>query len=67
MVDKKQNLGLLVVCIGIWMLLYYRFKIKKVQMLDLINEKLFDLKLITAEDYTIKISIKNSMVKKFKE
>ena len=61
-VAGKKAWGLAIVCIGIWMLWYFRITMKNVQMLDLINEKLFDLKLITADDYSIKISIKDSMV-----
>ena len=49
------------------MVWYFQITLKKVQNLDIINEKLFDLKLITANDFSVKIRMTNSMFAKFKD
>ena len=67
MVDKKQTWGLVLVCIGLYMVWYFRITLKNVKNLDIINEKLFDLKLITADDFSVKIRLTESMFAKFKK
>ena len=49
------------------MVWYFRITLKNVQNLDIINEKLFDLKLITADDFSVKIRLTESMFAKFKK
>ena len=45
---------------------FTRINMRYVKNVDIINEKLFDLKLITADDYSIKVKVTEAMVTKFK-
>jgi hypothetical protein len=63
---SKNLWGLLVVCIGLMGVFFFRITMKYVKNVDIINEKLFDLKLITADDYSIKVKVTEAMVTKFK-
>ena len=62
---SKNLWGLLVVCIGLMGVFFFRITMKYVKNVDIINEKLFDLKLITADDYSIKVKVTEAMVTKF--
>ena len=63
---SKNLWGLLVVCIGLMGVFFTRINMRYVKNVDIINEKLFDLKLITADDYSIKVKVTEAMVTKFK-
>lgn len=63
---SKKNWGLGLVCIGILMMMIYAATLTKMINLDVINEKLFDLKLITVNDFTVKFKVTKDMFDNFK-
>ena len=64
---SKKNWGLALACIGIAMLLIYEAQVTKMINLNVINEKLYDLKLITINDFTVKFKVSKAMFNQFKE
>ena len=62
---NKRSLGLAIVCIGVFMVNYFRTTVRYMMVSDVCNEKIFDAKLITANDYTVRIKITNTMTEKF--
>ena len=49
---KKRLWGLTAALLGIWIVFIFRHTIGYMYSVDIINDKLYDLKLITASDYT---------------
>ena len=64
---SKQSWGLAIACIGLYMAWYFRINVRYLQAMDLINEKKFDSKLITLEDFAVKIKVTDTMIDKFNE
>ena len=44
-----------------------RVKINNIRILDMINEKIYDQKLITIEDYSVVMAVTPTMRQKFRE
>ena len=65
--QSKNSWGLAVACIGLGMVLGFRAFISNLRDTELINDKLIDLKLITANDYTIATSLPDELYTKFCE
>ena len=49
------------------MVLYFRFKTRHIYINDVCNEKIFDSKLITANDFTVKLKVTQQMTEKFEQ
>ena len=49
------------------MVLYFRFKMRHIYINDVCNEKIFDSKLITANDFTVKLKVTQQMTEKFEQ
>ena len=49
---KKRLWGLTSAILGIWIFFLFRHTLSYMYTMDLLNDKLYDLKLITASDYT---------------
>ena len=49
---KKRLWGLTAALLGIWIVFLFRHTLSYMYTMDLLNDKLYDLKLITASDYT---------------
>ena len=64
---QKGLWGLAIVFIGIIMVLFFRFKMRFIYITDVCNEKIFDSKLITANDFTVKIKVTDEMMQKFEQ
>ena len=64
---NKRSWGLAIVCIGIFMVIFFRITMRSVMVLDVCNEKIFDARLITANDFTVKIKVTKEMTDKFNE
>ena len=64
---SKQSWGLAIACIGLYMAWYFRINVRYLQAMDLINEMKFDSKLVTVEDFAVKIKVTDSMIEKFNE
>jgi len=62
----KRLWGLALACIGLFMVWFFRVSVLYMKNMDIINEKIFDSKLITVNDYTVKIKITESMFSNFK-
>ena len=67
MLHNKNAWGLLVAVLGLAGLLFYRSSMNLIRKLDMINDKLFDLKLITANDFATGSVIDPELYKKFKD
>ena len=64
---SKNLWGLAIVCIGMFMVLAFRASIRLMMALDVYKEKKFDAKLVTANDFAVRIKLTDSMTKKFQE
>ena len=64
---KKRLWGLTAALLGIWIVFIFRHTIGYMYSVDIINDKLYDLKLITASDYTATGVITPKQWKYFKE
>ena len=64
---NKRLVGLAISFLGTCIVLFLRIKLGNIKTLDEINEKLYDQKLITIEDYTVMFTITNTMFEKFKK
>ena len=64
---SKKAWGLAIVCIGLFMVLTFRNSIRLMMALDVYKEKKFDAKLVTANDFAVRIKLTNTMTKKFQE
>ena len=49
---KRRLWGLTAALLGVWIVFIFRHTLSYMYSMDLINDKLFDLKLITVSDYT---------------
>ena len=49
---KRRLWGLTAALLGVWIAFIFRHTLSYMYSMDLINDKLYDLKLITASDYT---------------
>ena len=49
------------------MAIFLRIKLNHIKQLDLINEKIYDQKLITLEDYSVELAVTPAMRQKFRE
>lgn len=49
---KRRLWGLTAALLGVWIVFIFRHTLSYMYSMDLINDKLYDLKLITASDYT---------------
>ena len=67
MLSKKNNWGLLISCIGLFMCLTLRFTIDYIRNHNAINDKLYDMGLISADKYTVVGRISDSMYQNFKQ
>ena len=65
--NQKRLWGLTIALIGIMMVLFFRLKMRVLYMTDVCNEKIFDSKLITANDFTVKIRVTEEMLRKFEQ
>lgn len=63
---SKQAWGLVVACIGLFMVWFMQARFRFMMNMDAISEKKLDLKLITVNDYTIRFKITPTMYQKFK-
>ena len=50
---NKQKLGLAVACIGLLMCIFFVSTIRLMLNVDKLNDKLFDMDLVTVDDYTV--------------
>ena len=50
--NKRRLWGLTAALLGVWIVFIFRHTLSYMYSMDLINDKLFDLKLITVSDYT---------------
>ena len=64
---SKRLWGLAVAMLGTFIVLFLRIKLGFIKKLDEINEKIYDQKLITIEDYTVKFTITQTMFEKFRK
>ena len=64
---SKKAWGLAIVCIGLFMVLAFRNSIRLMIALDVYKEKKFDAKLVTANDFAVRIKLTNTMTQKFQE
>ena len=64
---NKRLCGLAIGFFGTLIVLFLRIKLGFIKTMDEINEKLYDQKLITIEDYTVMFTITSTMFEKFKK
>ena len=67
MISKKNNIGLIIASIGLGMIAVFRARLANIDEISQINDKLFDLKLITVNDYCIGCHIPENLFTRFKE
>ena len=64
---EKRGTGILLVSICVFMAIYFAISMRFFKMMDIFNEKLFDMKIISANDFTIRIKMTDSMNQNFKK
>ena len=64
---KKNRWGLFIACVGIFMCLTLRFTIDYIRNCDVVDDKLFNLGLISAQKFTIQGRLTDKMYKIFKQ
>ena len=64
---SKQLWGLTAALLGVWIVFIFRHTMNYMYTMDIINDKLIDLKLITASDYTATGKITPDQWQKFKD
>ena len=61
----KRFAGLCLVGIGVFMVMFFTIATRYFKMMDVINEKEFDMKVVSANDYTIHIKMTDKVNEKF--
>ena len=51
--ENKNTLGLAIACIGLLMCIFFSNTIRLMLNIDKLNDKLFDMDLVTVDDYTV--------------
>ena len=54
---NKRATGLWLVGIGVFMIMYFLIETRYFKMMDLISEKDYDRKIVSANDFTIRIKM----------
>ena len=54
---NKRAAGLWLVGIGVFMIMYFLIETRYFKMMDLISEKDYDRKIVSANDFTIRIKM----------
>ena len=62
---SKRLWGLAIACIGLFMVLFFRISMRLAIALDIYKEKKFDAKLVTVNDFAVKVHLSDTMTKKF--
>ena len=62
---NKRATGLWLVGIGVVMIMYFIIEMRYFKIMDLISEKDYDMKIVSANDFTIHIKMTDSMNLKF--
>ena len=61
MLQLKNSLGLLCTCLGLLVFLVFRFVLRREVELNKIYDRVFDLKLVTLADFSVKGQIESSI------